>query len=281
MDTERKREFRFTKKDFRFLSELVFDNTGIVLHEKKFEMVYSRLARRLRHLGFSKFKEYVELLKSDKAENELANLMDAITTNLTRFFRESHQFKDFVSRVLDKKKETAKQGGDKKIRIWSAGCSGGQEPYSLAMIMASYLKSDKNWDILILATDIDRNMLKKGQLGIYSKEEMQSLPESFAKKYIRKINENEYEIVPEIKQMVRFKSLNLLTKWPIKNSFDVIFCRNVVIYFDNETKENLVSRFSEKLFPNGILYLGHSEANIEERKYLKPIGRASFQKVAA
>ena len=148
------------------------------------------------------------------------------------------------------------------------------------MIIASYMKNYKDWDILILATDIDRNMLNKGQDGVYSFEEVESLPEKFAKKYIHKSKDEKYNIDPELKKMVRFKPLNLLHEWPFKNMFDVIFCRNVLIYFDNETKESLVDRFSKKILPNGMLYLGHSEARAGDNENLKAVGRSSFQRVA-
>jgi len=201
-------------------------------------------------------------------------------TNLTKFFRESHQFKDFISNILDEKIIDACNGGSKKIRIWSAGCSGGQEAYSLAMIISSYMKDYKDWDILILATDIDRNMLDKGKKGVYTWEEVSSLPEKFTKKYIRKRKDKKYNVDPELQRMVKFKYLNLLHEWPFQNLFDVIFCRNVVIYFDAETKHQLVNRFSEKIKTNGMLYLGHSEARIGDNKNLKAVGRASFQRVA-
>lgn len=280
MSSDRKREFNFTSKDFNFLTELVLDKTGIVLKKSKFEMVYSRLARRLRKLGLNKFEDYVQLLQGSKDDDELAYLVDAITTNLTKFFRESYQFRDMTKDVLDQAIEAAKAGEAKKIRIWSAGCSGGQEAYSIAMIVSSYLKDFKNWDVKILASDIDRNMLNKGRDGNYSAEELDSLPENFFKKFISKDKSGQFSIKPELKKIVQFKSLNLLHEWPIKNKFDAIFCRNVVIYFDNETKTDLVLRFSDKLNDDGILYLGHSEASIGFNEKLQPAGRASFRKVS-
>ena len=144
MIKEKQREFSFSKKDFSFLAELVFAHTGIVLKENKFEMVYSRLARRIRKIGLSSFKEYVAILKGDEVDTELAFLVDAITTNLTKFFRESYQLKDYASKILQVADEKAKSGGEKKLRIWSAACSSGQEPYSIAMVTASYLKNYKD-----------------------------------------------------------------------------------------------------------------------------------------
>tara|TARA_R110002096_G_C14658612_1_gene727344 strand:+ start:5413 stop:6255 length:843 start_codon:yes stop_codon:yes gene_type:complete len=280
MTCDRKREFNFTDKEFKFLTELVFNKTGIVLKNSKFEMVYSRLARRLRKLGLNKFKEYVQLLQGSKGEDELAYLVDAITTNLTKFFRESHQFKDLIKNVLDQAIEAAKAGKPRKLRIWSAGCSGGQEAYSLAMILASYIKDFQNWDVMILASDIDRNMLNKGREAIYSVEELESLPENFSKRFVSKDKYGQFSIDPELRKIVHFKSLNLLHEWPMKSKFDAIFCRNVVIYFDNETKEDLVSRFSDKLKNNGMLYLGHSESAIGINESLTLAGRASFRKVS-
>lgn len=280
MIKEKQREFSFSKKDFSFLAELVFAHTGIVLKENKFEMVYSRLARRIRKIGLSSFKEYVAILKGNEVDTELAFLVDAITTNLTKFFRESYQLKDYAVKVLQTAEDKAKNGGEKKLRIWSAACSSGQEPYSIAMVTASYLKNYKDWDIKILATDIDRNMLEKGRLGEYSADEISNLPEKFSSKYISEGEGGSYSVSPELRKLISFKHLNLLHEWPIKNSFDVIFCRNVLIYFNNETKEKLVDGFSKKLKPSGMLYLGHSEALIQDHADLCSEGRASFRKAA-
>ena len=281
MDGRKEREFTFSKKDFSFLAKLVFGHTGIVLKDQKFEMVYARLARRIRKLQLKDFKEYVALLKGDDADTELSYLVDAITTNLTKFFRESHQLKDFAHTILSEAEANVKKGGEKKLRIWSAACSSGQEPYSIAMIIASYLKNYQDWDILILATDIDRNMLEKGNEGVYSVEEIGNLPDKFVKKFIHEQDDGKCEIDQDIKKIVRFKHLNLLHDWPFKNDFDAIFCRNVIIYFDNETKEMLVDKFVQRIKPDGMLYLGHSEALVNDRDELTPQGRASFRKVVS
>ena len=278
MIEKKQREFKFSKKDFSFLSKTVSGHTGIVLKDNKFEMVYSRLARRIRKLELNSFKEYVALLKGEEADTEINFLVDAITTNLTKFFRESYQLKDYASKTLKVAEDHARKGGKKQLRIWSAACSSGQEPYSIAMVTAAYLKNYKDWDIKILATDIDSNMLAKGKAGEYSADEIRNLPEKFATKFIRENQEGRYDIAPELKKMIHFKHLNLLHDWPINNSFDVIFCRNVLIYFDGETKETLVGNFCKKLKGDGMLYLGHSEALIEKRDELKPEGRASFRK---
>ncbi|MFC7048743.1 CheR family methyltransferase [Emcibacter nanhaiensis] len=279
MPRKQRKEFDFSRKDFNFLAELVSGQTGIVLKATKYEMVYSRLARRIRQLGLKSFKNYVELIREDPSGAELHALVDAMTTNLTKFFRESYQLKDFGCRLREMEK--TQRGGVKKLRVWSAGCSSGQEPYSIAMIAASVLGDCSSRDILVLATDIDRNMLQKGRSGVYTSAEVSSLPEKFADKYIRDCAEGHYEIDPAVKQLVRFKQLNLLHDWPMQNGFDFIFCRNVLIYFDAETKDSLVDQFSGKLNPGGMLYLGHSEALIGDRQAIAPSGRASFRKVAS
>lgn len=274
----KQREFKFSKKDFSFLANLVSINTGIVLPDSKFEMVYSRLARRIRKLNLNCFNEYVALLKADDDGNELSHLVEAMTTNLTKFFRESYQFKNFIETVLADAEEKVKRGSEKKLRIWSAACSSGQEPYSISMIIASYLKNYQDWDIKILATDIDRNILSKGERGIYSTEEIQSLPKNFVKLYTSRQDNNLWSIDENLKKMIRFKHLNLLHDWPMQNNFDAIFCRNVIIYFDKATKTKLVDKFSRKLNHGSMLYLGHSEALIEHHPKLKLQGRAAFKK---
>ena len=281
MPKKRQREFEFSRKDFNFLAELVSGQTGIVLKESKFEMVYSRLARRIRQLGLKSFREYVDMIREDGSGSELHTLVDAMTTNLTKFFRESYQLKDYATRLRELEDMNQKRGGVKKLRIWSAGCSSGQEPYSIAMVTASVLKEYRNWDLLILATDIDRNMLQKGRAGIYSAAEVGSLPGVFAGKYTRECADGHFEIEPSLKPLIRFKQLNLLHDWPMKGGFDFIFCRNVLIYFDQETKEGLVHKFSQKLNPGGMLYLGHSEALIGDHSSISLSGRAAFRKVAS
>lgn len=273
------REFKFRKQDFTFLSELIYESTGIVLSDKKFEMVYGRLARRLRKLGFATFDEYIAFLEGDASGEEMSSLVDALTTNLTKFFREDHQLKMLVNDILKPALALSREGGPKKLRIWSAGCSSGQEVYSIAMVIAATIPDFKSWDIIILGTDIDRNMLNKATSGDYTATDITSLPENFRKRFLEK-NATGYSVKPALKKMTTFKSLNLLHAWPFTKKFDVIFCRNVVIYFDTPTKEGIVKNFAKNLDEGGWLFMGHSESMIGKIDELKSQGKAAFIRVA-
>lgn len=268
------KEFDFSKKDFAFLSELVYKKTGIVLKEQKYEMVYARLARRLRQLNMTKFTEYTALLTGPKGADELGSLVDAITTNLTRFFREDYQLTDLANHlkalIADKKQKT--------LRIWSAGCSSGQEPYSLAIVVLEALAKERAVDVKILASDIDRNMLAKARRGLYSDNEASSMPKHFLKKYFDRQADGSWQAGRALKSLVQFNSLNLMEDWPFTRPFDVIFCRNVVIYFDDKTKQVLARRFCDALAPGGLMFLGHSEGLMGSTDYFVPVGRASFRK---
>lgn len=248
------REFDFNDSDFRFLSDLAYKNTGIVLAEHKRDMVYSRLARRLRALGFTKFSEYCELLKSDNSNDEMMNLVNAITTNLTSFFRENHHFEHLRDQVL----KPMLNSNQKKLRIWSSACSAGMEPYSIAMVVKDTIKDISSWDAKILATDIDSNMLNTGKIGEYQAQERKGIPDIYSK-YASEVNDGKFSIRDDLKEIIAFKQLNLLEAWPMKGPFDAIFCRNVVIYFDKPTKQKLFSRLADMLKPDGWLYIGHSE----------------------
>ena len=248
-----KREFNLTQEDFQFLAKLVNRKTGIVFADNKFEMVYSRLVRRLRILKLDNFSAYCDIFKNNENHPEINELINSLTTNLTKFFRENHHFehlKEILNKMIEEKQT--------RIRIWSAGCSSGQEPYTIAMIVKEILNKHKNVDIKILATDIDTNILDEAKAGIYSENQITSLPEQY-KRYFSKKDKDVYEIDKEVKNLITFNRLNLLEAWPIKNQFDVIFCRNVVIYFNKETQIKLFDSFSNHLKDEGWLYIGHSE----------------------
>ena len=248
------REFAFDNHEFRFLARLVNEQTGIVLAEHKHDMVYSRLVRRLRALKLKSFSEYCELLKSDSANDEISHLVNAITTNLTSFFREAHHFDHLHDHVLQPLNRST---GDKRLRIWSAACSAGMEPYSIAMCMNSAITSIVNWDARILATDIDTNMLKAGMQGEYAVGEWENIPSHY-RKHLRR-DEKLIHMPDHLKNLIAFKHLNLLQPWPMKGIFDAVFCRNVVIYFDKQTQRVLFNRMADRIKPGGWLYIGHSE----------------------
>lgn len=273
------REFEFTKSQFRTLTELVYQETGIVLKEKKFAMVYARLVRRLRALQFSSFQQYTDYLTGPKGNEEIVSFINSITTNLTKFFRESHQFRHIRENLIKQIVEEEKRTGNRRIRIWSAGCSTGLEPYSIAMVLRASIPDIKNWDVRILATDIDTNVLATGKAGIYERKLGDDIPEALYKKNVILLPNGTIEMHPQLKTMISFKSLNLFSQWPFKGPFDAIFCRNVMIYFDMEKRRELVSRYKELIKPGGYLYLGHSESLSGKEEGLSRDGHATFQKI--
>ncbi|MEO1752100.1 protein-glutamate O-methyltransferase CheR [Thiofaba sp. EF100] len=253
------REFEFTQADFEFLRALVTDHTGIVVSDNKRDMLYSRLARRLRALGLNTFAEYRAYLRTHEAE-ELTNLINAVTTNLTSFFREPHHFEYLARTVIPEllhKKER-----ERRIRIWSAGCSTGEEPYSIAMVLEEEVPPWLEWDIRILATDVDTNVIQAAQHGVYWRDNLRGISDARLQRFFlrgRGANAGQVRVDAELRRMVAFKPLNLLKDWPMKGPFDVIFCRNVMIYFDQATQKRLVERFASLLAPRGYLFIGHSE----------------------
>lgn len=271
------REFSFSDKEFLFLAELANKHTGIMLSENKKDMVYSRLVRRLRKLGLQSFSQYCELIQSANGVNEMGNLVNAITTNLTSFFREPHHFEHLKHSVL--LPLLSGTHGQKRLRIWSAGCSAGMESYSIAMTVKSVIKDFSAWDARILATDIDTNMLKTGSEGKYDVDQLKNIPAVYHSDICQSDNGESVIMSESLTSMIAFKPLNLLERWPMSGPFDAIFCRNVVIYFDKETQRTLFNRMADLIKPDGWLYIGHSENlhNVCDRFEL--IGRTIYRKV--
>ncbi len=275
-------EFPFTAADFRTIVEIVYERSGIVLAAHKRDMTYSRLARRLRTLGLRSFRDYCALLQGKNGGAEVGFLINAITTNLTKFFREPHHFDHLRDHVLDAYANTA--GGQKpRIRVWSAGCSSGEEPYSIAMTaMALPKDANRNWDLRILATDLDTSMLKKAKAGAYPRASLESVPNAMRQRFFeRKSQDPDSVVVAEAaQQLITFRQLNLLGPWPMSGRFDVIFCRNVMIYFDAKTKATLIDRFHGQLVDGGWLYVGHSESLLDHQTRFKLRGRTIYQKIS-
>jgi len=273
------REFAFSDREFAYLAELVYARTGIVLGDHKKNMVYARLARRLRALGLESFKDYCDLI-ADSASDEIGYTINAITTNLTKFFRESHHFDHLRDTVLDGLAKQVMQGGRKRLRIWSAGCSSGEEPYSIAMTVRAAIPNIESWDARILATDLDTNMVATGQTGLYKDNFKDSLPAGHYAKFCQQAADGRVQMADGLRKLIAFKQLNLLGQWPMKGPFDAIFCRNVMIYFDAPTKARLVDRYANLLKPDGFLYVGHSESLREDGKRYKVCGRTTYRRVA-
>jgi len=274
------REFEFTDKHFQEIRKLVLAHTGICLSEIKMDMVYSRLARRLRQLQLDSFTTYLDLLDRDD-NDEIGNFINSITTNLTSFFREKHHFDYLKTTLLPQLMRS--NSGSKRIRIWSAGCSTGEEPYSLAITVKEAIPDHLGWDVKILATDLDTNVIATGSEGIYTLERVNGLlPETLKRWFSRGTGARSgfVRASPELRDMIMFKQLNLMGQWPVKPGVDIIFCRNVVIYFDQETQRKLFDRYANILRPDGYLFVGHSETlyNVSER--FKLLGKTIYQRMS-
>lgn len=243
-------------RDFSALAKLVHDECGIVLAEAKKGLVVSRLARRLRELDLRDFGQYCRLLQSAQGADERAKLISALTTNVTKFFREDHHFRALEKQIFPELVERARRRG--RVRIWSAGCSTGEEPYSIAMELLDVCADALSLDIRILATDIDPQVLATASIGRYADTAVAGVPASQRSRYFTASN-GAFEVVQALRELITFAPLNLVGQWPIRGPFDVIFCRNVVIYFDNATQEVLWQRFAGLMPPTGHLFIGHSE----------------------
>ncbi len=270
-----KKEFEFTREDFDYLRKVVSDTTGIVSSEDKYTMYYSRLATRLRALGLADFRAYREYLGRNP-ETESIELINSVTTNLTSFFREKHHFDYLRDQLVPQKK----QNGERRLRIWSAGCSSGEEAYSIAITLQQAIADLNHWDIRILATDIDSHVLATAQDGIYDAARVASLDQALLKRHFEPVaddNRGRVRVDDNLRRMIRFQQLNLLHRWPIQEKFDLIFCRNVVIYFSGETKVELVDRFADQLVSNGLLMMGHSESLYRTSSRFELLGKTVYQ----
>jgi chemotaxis protein methyltransferase CheR len=254
-------EFLFTTEDFRRIAAMIHADAGIALTENKATLVYSRLAKRLRTLGLESFKEYCALVQGREGLDERQKMLAALTTNVTRFFREPHHFEHLSSRVLPPLLEAARRGG--RVRIWSAACSSGQEPYSIAMSILRLMPNAADHDVKVLATDIDPNVVAFGRAGVYTQEQVAGIASDDLKRFMEPTlsdrGEKAWRVCEAMSSMVAFRELNLIGDWPMKGKFDAIFCRNVVIYFEEATQSRIWSRFTPLMMPDARLYIGHSE----------------------
>jgi len=267
--------------DFGFIVRLVKQHAGIHLGPHKRAMVYARLAGRLRELGMTSFGTYCETLADPRGEAEIGFLVNAITTNFTRFFRERHHFEHLAQEVIPAVVKRAAKTGRRRLRIWSAGCATGEEPYSIAMVLRQYVPDLDCWDARVLATDISTDVLTAAESGIYNLRQMMDVPNEMVDKYFRPTaaNPDDYKVVPLISGLVTFNWLNLHESWPMEGPFDAIFCRNVIIYFDNQAQDSVVRRCGGLLSLDGVLYLGHSESALWSHCGLRLVGRSTYRRV--
>jgi chemotaxis protein methyltransferase CheR len=271
--------FEFTDADFNCLRQLAGRHTGISLSDHKRDLVYGRLTRRLRAHGLVRFRDYCALLEND-AGDELEQFTNAITTNLTSFFRELHHFEflghEVVPMLLERYRQT------RRLRIWSAGCSSGEEPYSLAITLREAITDIDRRDVRILATDVDSDMVQTAVAGIYPEDRIQNIDSSVVQRWFLRgkgTNSGKVRVAQNLRRLVTFRQLNLIDSWPMRGEFDAIFCRNVVIYFDKPTQRVLFDRFAHIMHPDSYLFIGHSETlhNVSDRFQL--IGKTIYRRI--
>lgn len=270
------REFEYTFDDFNVLRRMSNQHSGILVPDDKFDMFYSRLSRRLRHLGLASFKQYCLHLQHHR-DQEFTEFINALTTNLTSFFREKHHF-DYLATTLIPELLQANRH-TRQIKIWSAGCSTGEEAYTLAITLLEHVPDD--WNISILASDLDTNVLSTAVRGVYPWSQVSSLPNETINRWFERdtgSQANQVMVKNQLKQKINFTQLNLMTDWPMTGTFDAIFCRNVLIYFDNNTKQLLVNRFGKLLRDDGHLFIGHSESLAQLQTPFTLIGNTVFRK---
>ncbi|MBS3910190.1 MAG: protein-glutamate O-methyltransferase [Actinobacteria bacterium] len=275
-------QFKIDDREFGRLKTLIKELTGINLTDQKKTLVVARLSKRLRALGLSSFAEYYYFLTETGDYSEVTHLINRITTNKTDFFRERHHFEFLTEAVLPGICEEGEKNGTRKLRIWSAGCSSGEEPYTIAITLCEYFLDKAGWDIKILATDLDTEMLEKARAGIYCQDGVAPVPPEYLRKYFKKgvnANTGRYMAKDKLKKMVIFKRHNLTSeRYPFNEQIDVVLCRNVIIYFDEATKAKVINSFHDVLRDGGVLFLGHSESAIGNESRFKLIGNSTFRK---
>jgi chemotaxis protein methyltransferase CheR len=266
-----------SKKEFKQFADYIKFNYGIHLKEEKQSLMAGRLYNVLVSNNFRSFSEYYEYVVSDKTGHAATTLIDKITTNHTFFMREADHFYFLRDKILPYLTSTVK---DKDLRIWSAGCSSGEEPYTLAMILDEFLGKEKVWwDTKVLATDISSSVLDTAPKGIYSNERIASLPSQWKNTYFEKLNNENSVLIDKIRNEVIYRKFNLMEEvFPFKRRFHVIFCRNVMIYFDSKTKSNLVNKFYDALEYGGYLFIGHSESLNRDTTKFKYVMPAVYRK---
>ena len=276
-------EETLSARDFTRLCAFIYSEAGICLGPEKKTMLEGRLKRRLRELNIDSYKHYCEyLLGQDGLREETVPFLDVVTTNKTDFFREAGNFDYLTQRALP---ELTARAGVRPLLVWSAGCSSGEEPYTLAMLLSEYAETHPGFRFRILATDISTHVLSKAELGIYTTDSIEPVPPALRRKYLlrsRERNAEQVRIVPELRRLVEFRRLNLMdADYGVGQKADAIFCRNVIIYFDRTTQEKILRKLSHCLVGGGFLFVGHSETLHEMDLPLEPLGPALYRRLNA
>ena len=277
------REFPFTPADFDKIAEILHAEIGIVLDQGKMPLVYSRLTKRLRALGLKSFEDYYARISTLAGAGERRLMIEALTTNVTRFFREAHHFDHLATEILPNLVDEARKGG--RVRLWSAGCSSGEEPYCMALSVLALLPDARRYDIKILATDIDTQVLAQGREGRYSNAAVARIDPALRERWM--IREDgatgagapTWRMGEDMRALVSFRTANLLGAWPMTGPFQVIFCRNVVIYFDEALRDEVLRKMAQLLSRDGHLYVGHSERVSLDISDLKFVGLSTYRRV--
>ncbi|MFL0692472.1 MAG: protein-glutamate O-methyltransferase CheR [Agrobacterium tumefaciens] len=253
-------EYPLTRRDLNEIAAMIYSDAGIALNDSKASLVYSRLSKHIRNLGLSGFRAYCQLVASPEGSAERREMLSHLTTNFTRFFRENHHFEHLRDEVLPGLIQRAKSGG--RVRIWSAASSDGQEPYSIALTVFQAFPNVLDYDFKILATDIDPKILAVARQGAYDEQALETVSPAIRKQWFKEVEiggRRKFQVDDRLKRLITYNELNLMAQWPFKGKFDVIFCRNVVIYFDEPTQMRIWTRFADLLPVGGHLYIGHSE----------------------
>jgi chemotaxis protein methyltransferase CheR len=274
-----------TSAEFKLLQELIHRETGIFLSDAKKALLVGRLSGRLRDLGLASFREYYEHV-TEKDPQELVRMLDCITTNETRFFREPQQFEFLEEQVIPRLKAEAEAGRrPKRIRVWSAASSTGEEAYSLAMTLLAHFPKESGWTIEIFGSDLSTRVLDRARSAVWLIERAREIPETYLKRYMLKgtgSQEGTMKAGPDLRPLVRFDRINLTAEnYPVSGKFDLIFCRNVLIYFNAETKAKVVNSLLKHMEPGGLLFLGHAESMLGMADRLRRVGPTVYEEVVA
>ncbi len=274
-------ELTITDKEFRFIRTLVYDRFGINLTEQKRSLVIGRLQKLLRANSFTSFEQYYDFVIKDQTGSALDKLVNSISTNYTYFNREREHFDFFVGTALPKIAQSLKARSSHDLRIWCAGCSSGEEPYMLAILLMEFFGKEYGlWDGGVLATDISDQVLSKARQGIYQQEQVNKISNHLMHKYFFKVQDGSWQVTDRLKKEITFRRFNLMNKkFPFKKQFQVIFCRNVMIYFDSVTRDGLMRRYHEFLEPGGYLFIGHSETLDRQQNIFKYVKPAVYQRL--